>query len=140
MADVHNKATRSKNMAAVKHKNTKLELLVRRYLRSQRLGYRIHVNQLPGTPDIVLSKYKTVIFVHGCLWHGHENCKKAALPKTRTEWWKNKIEGNIENDRKVFTALKEQGWRVMEVWGCELTAAKKEQTLEKLEMSLTAKK
>jgi len=95
MADVHDKATRSKNMAAIKGKNTKPEMLVRRFLHAHGYRYRLHDKNLPGKPDIVLPKYKTVIFVHGCFWHGHKNYKYFLVPKTRTEWWLNKNLSNV---------------------------------------------
>ncbi len=87
-----------KNMTAIKGKNTKPEMLVRRFLHANGFRYKLHDKSLPGKPDIVLPKYKTVIFVHGCFWHRHEGCKYYVIPKTRTEWWLNKINGNITND------------------------------------------
>src|SRR3954464_7322150 len=124
MADVHDKATRSYNMSRIKGKDTKPEMLVRRFLHAHGFRYRLHVKDLPGKPDIVLPKYRTVIFVHGCFWHGHEGCKKSALPKTRAEWWEKKINDNINNDKKVYQILREQGWLVQEAWAYELTAPK----------------
>src|SRR3954469_22069052 len=106
MADVHDKATRSKNMAAIKGKDTKPEMLVRRFLHANGFRYKLHDKTLAGKPDIVLPKYKTVIFIHGCFWHGHKDCKYFVAPKTRTEWWLNKINGNVVNDEKAITALK----------------------------------
>ena len=132
MADVHDKETRSRNMAAIKSKNTKPEILVRKFLHKHGFRYRLHVKDLPGKPDIVLPKYKTVIFVHGCFWHGHEGCKYYVVPKTRTEWWLNKINGNISNDKKAYEALKAEGWNVIEVWECELKPAQLETTLTNL--------
>jgi DNA mismatch endonuclease (patch repair protein) len=120
MADVHNKETRSYNMSRIKGKDTKPEMLVRRFLHARGFRYRLHVKNLPGKPDIVLPKYKTVIFVHGCFWHGHQGCKFFVVPKTRTDWWLNKINGNVENDKKAFKALDELGWKVIEVWECDL--------------------
>src|SRR6188768_1882720 len=120
MADVHDKATRSYNMSRIKGKDTKPEMLVRRFLHAHGFRYRLHVKDLPGKPDIVLPKYKTVIFVHGCFWHGHKKCIKSVLPKTRTEWWKNKIRGNIENDFRAIKMLEKDGWKVITVWSCEL--------------------
>ncbi len=113
MADVHTKEIRSKNMAAIKGKNTKPEMLVRRFLHANGFRYKLHDKSLPGKPDIVLPKYKTVIFVHGCFWHGHEGCKYYVVPKTRTEWWLNKINGSIANDKKATTALKKEGWKII---------------------------
>ena len=113
MADVHTKEIRSKNMAAIKAKNTKPEMLVRKFFHANGYRYKLHDKSLPGKPDIVLPKYKTVIFVHGCFWHGHKNCKYFVVPKTRTEWWLNKINGNIANDAKAVKALKKEGWKII---------------------------
>lgn len=120
MADVHSKEVRSYNMSKIKGKDTKPELLVRKFLHKNGFRYRLHVKDLPGKPDIVLPKYKTVIFVHGCFWHGHENCKYYVVPKTRTEWWLNKINRNIFSDVKNKKLLVAQGWKVIEVWQCQL--------------------
>ncbi len=92
MADVHSKETRSYNMSQIKSRNTKPEMLVKKFLHAHGFRYRLHVKDLPGKPDLVLPKYKTVIFIHGCFWHGHENCKYFVVPKTRTEWWLTKID------------------------------------------------
>ena len=120
MADVHDKATRSYNMSRIRNKDTKPEILVRKFLFANGFRYRLNYKKLPGKPDIVLAKYKTVIFVNGCFWHGHENCKYFKLPATRTEWWKEKIEGNIKNDRIKHELLIEAGYKVMVIWGCEI--------------------
>ena len=120
MADVHDKATRSYNMSRIKSKNTKPEILVRKFLFANGFRYRLNDKKLPGKPDIVLPKYKTVIFVNGCFWHGHENCKYFKLPGTRTEWWKEKIEGNIKNDRIKHYQLRDAGYRVIVIWECEI--------------------
>ena len=133
---MHDKATRSYNMSRIKGKDTKPEMIVRRYLHAHGFRYRLHVKDLPGKPDIVLPKYKTVIFVHGCFWHGHEGCRYYVVPKTRTEWWLNKINGNIVNDAKKETALLEAGWKVLRVWECELKGGNREETLHKLLISL----
>jgi len=132
MADVHDKAIRSKNMAAIKSKNTKPEMLVRKFLHANGYRYRLHDSKLPGKPDIVLPKYKTVIFVHGCFWHGHKNCKYFVVPKTRTEWWLNKINGNIVNDAKAAKALKIEGWKIINLWECNLKSSKTDKTLTAL--------
>ncbi|MFT4154335.1 very short patch repair endonuclease [Parafilimonas sp.] len=132
MADVHSKAVRSYNMSRIKGKDTKPEMLVRRFLHANGFRYKLHDKTLPGKPDIVLPKYKTVIFVHGCFWHGHEGCKYYVVPKTRTEWWLNKINGNIANDAKATAALKEQGWKIISLWECELKPAFVQKTLELL--------
>jgi DNA mismatch endonuclease, patch repair protein len=132
MADVHDKKTRSYNMSQIKGKNTKPELLVRRFLHANGFRYRLHVRNLPGKPDIVLPKYKTVIFVHGCFWHGHDHCKYYIIPKTRTDWWLNKINGNVANDKKSIKALKNAGWRIIKIWECELKHPNLQKTLAKL--------
>jgi DNA mismatch endonuclease (patch repair protein) len=132
MADVHSKETRSYNMSRIKGKNTKPEMLVRKFLFSKGFRYRLHDKKLPGKPDIILPKYKTVIFVHGCFWHGHEGCKYFVVPKTRTEWWLNKINGNVANDRKKQLALEEAGWRVLNIWECELKTQNLTESLSKL--------
>jgi len=119
-------------MSRIKGKNTKPEMLVRKFLHANGFRYRLHDKKLPGKPDIVLPKYKTVIFVHGCFWHGHEGCKYYVVPKTKTEWWLNKINGNKANDLKAFDALKKEGWRVIEVWECDLKPAKSAITLNKV--------
>jgi DNA mismatch endonuclease, patch repair protein len=116
MADVHNKATRSYNMSMIKGKNTKPEMLVRKFLHANGYRYKLHDKKLPGKPDIVLPKYRTVIFVHGCFWHGHENCKYYVVPKTRTQWWTDKINRNRANDEKAIKALKKDGWKIICVW------------------------
>ncbi|MEJ2905152.1 very short patch repair endonuclease [Pedobacter panaciterrae] len=135
MTDVHSKETRSYNMSKIKGKDTAPELLVRTFLHKNGFRYRIHVNDLPGKPDIVLPKYKTVIFVHGCFWHGHEDCKYYVVPKTRTEWWLNKINTNIINDQITQGKLIEKGWRIVEIWECDLKKVKIEATLLALKES-----
>lgn len=136
MADVHDKATRSYNMSRIKNKNTKPEILVRKFLFANGFRYRINDKKLPGKPDIVLPKYKTVIFVNGCFWHGHEDCKYFKLPATRTGWWKEKIEKNIENDLKKHAQLKLAGYKVIVIWECELKGKTKEVTLFEINKSL----
>ena len=130
--DVHSKETRSFNMSRIKGKNTKPEILVRKYLFSQGLRYRLYSKKLPGRPDIVLQKYHTVIFIHGCFWHGYEGCRYFVVPKTRTEWWLNKINTNRENDRKNCELLKEMKWNVITVWECSLKKKKQESTLNNI--------
>lgn len=107
-------------MSCIKGKGTKPEEVVRKYLFSQGFRYRKNDKRLPGTPDIVLPKYKTVIFVNGCFWHGHKGCKYFVWPKNNAEFWKNKIESNISRDRKKAETLKDQGWKVIVVWECDL--------------------
>lgn len=130
--DVHDKKTRSYNMSRIKGKNTKPEEIVRKYLFSKGFRYRKNDKKLPGTPDIVLPKYKTVIFVNGCFWHGHKDCRYFVVPKTNTDFWLNKINTNIERDKRKQEALKELGWNVIVVWECELKSQTKETTLETL--------
>jgi len=132
MADVHTKAQRSYNMSRIKGKNTKPEMLVRKFLHLHGFRYKLHDKTLPGKPDIVLPKYRTVIFVHGCFWHGHENCKYYVIPKTRTDWWVNKIDKNILNDLKVEKILKNEGWKIIKIWECSLKSATIKITLKKL--------
>lgn len=120
MADVHDKKTRSYNMSQIRGKNTKPEMLVRRFLHANGFRYSLHRKDLPGKPDIVLPKYKTVIFIHGCFWHGHANCKYFKIPRTRTKWWTDKIKRNKENDKKAVRGLKKGGWRVITIWSCRL--------------------
>ncbi len=139
MADVKTPEQRSRNMAAIKGKDTKPEIIVRKYLFSRGLRFRVQVKKLPGNPDIVLPKYKTVIFVNGCLWHGHEGCKYFRLPKSNVEFWKEKIERNIERDRESMQALLDLGWKVIRVWECELrNKANREVTLNKIYNSITS--
>jgi DNA mismatch endonuclease (patch repair protein) len=132
MADVHNPAVRSYNMSRIKGKNTKPEMLVRKFLHAQGYRYRLHDKKLAGKPDIVLPKYKTVIFVHGCFWHGHADCKYYVVPKTKTEWWLNKINGNIAKDEKAILALKKDGWKVLIIWECAVKPGKVESSLNNL--------
>lgn len=120
MADVHSKETRSYNMSRIRSKDTKPEMLVRRFLHKNGFRYRLHVKDLPGKPDIVLPKYKTVIFIHGCFWHGHEGCKYYVVPKTRTEWWVEKIERNKSNDVKAEGTLISAGWHIVNIWECDI--------------------
>src|SRR5436190_10248967 len=132
MADVHTKEQRSFNMSRIRSRNTKPEMLVRRFLHANGFRYRLHVKTLPGKPDIVLPKYKTVIFIHGCFWHGHKGCKYYVVPQTRRKWWLNKINGNIANDKKAITALKKDEWRVITLWECDLKPKAFAKTLTKL--------
>lgn len=130
MADVHEPKIRSYNMSQVKEKNTKPELVVRKFLFANGFRYRINQKNLPGKPDIVLKKHKTVIFVNGCFWHGHKGCKYFVLPKTRTEWWLQKIKNTQKRDKKAEIELQILGWRVITVWECGLKAKSKQKILE----------
>ncbi len=132
MVDVHSKKTRSYNMSMIKGKNTKPEIIVRKFLFKSGLRYRLNVKTLPGKPDIVLRKFKSVIFVHGCFWHGHDNCKYFVIPKTRTDWWSHKIERNKQLDLENLIKLKSDGWKVYTIFECELKKEKINQTLSQL--------
>jgi len=123
-------------MSRIRSKDTKPELLVRRFLHENGFRYRLHVKTLPGKPDIVLPKYKTVIFVHGCFWHGHEGCKYYVVPKTRTEWWLDKIGKNINKDTGAENLLLAAGWRVIKIWECGLKKHAQVATLNNLITSL----
>ena len=111
---------RSRNMSAIKSKNTKPEIAVRKVLHSMGYRFRLHGKDLPGSPDIILPKYKTVIFVHGCFWHRHENCKYVTTPKTREEFWNNKFRSNIERDLEIQEKIKNLNWRSVVIWECEI--------------------
>lgn len=132
MADVHTPEQRSFNMSHIRGKDTKPEELVRKYLFSQGFRYRKNDVRLPGKPDIVLPKYKTVIFVNGCFWHKHEGCKYFKWPQSNADFWKRKIESNAIRDRRNQELLGELGWNVLCVWECELKRNNAESTLEKL--------
>ena len=132
MADVHDKQTRSYNMSQIKGKNTKQEILVRKFLFSKGFRYRLHVKKLPGKPDIVLPKYKTIIFINGCFWHGHDNCKYYVIPKTRTEWWLDKINHTKQRESENFLQLSESGWKIVTIFECQLKVDKLNKTLIKL--------
>lgn len=138
MSDVMTSEQRSRCMAAIKGKDTKPEMIVRKYLFSRGLRFRVQVKKLPGTPDIVLPKYKIVVFVNGCFWHGHEGCKYFRLPKSNVEFWREKIERNIERDKESMKALFDLEWKVIRVWECELrNKANREAILNKIYNSIT---
>ena len=133
MADVMTPEQRSRCMAAIKGKDTKPEMIVRKYLFSRGLRYRVNNHKLPGSPDIVLKKYKTVVFIDGCFWHGHEGCKYYRLPKTNVDFWRHKIAMNIARDYANSVDLRLSGWKVIRVWECDIkTKVKREATLESL--------
>lgn len=134
--DVHDKETRSYNMSCIKGKNTRPEEIVRKYLFSQGFRYRKNDKILPGTPDIVLPKYKTVIFVNGCFWHGHEGCRYFVIPKTNTEFWTNKIETNRKRDIRKINDFQTLGWKVIVVWECQLKKEKADITLNNLKTTI----
>ena len=132
MADVLTPEQRSYNMSCIRSKNTKPEEIVRKYLFSKGFRYRKNDARLPGKPDVVLPKYKTVIFVNGCFWHKHEGCKYFVWPKNNADFWKNKISANVERDQRNYTALQEMGWKVILVWECELKGNARIDRLERL--------
>lgn len=136
MTDVLTKKQRHYNMAAIHGKDTKPEILVRKFLFSRGFRYRLNHPRLPGHPDLVLRKYRTVIFVNGCFWHGHENCKYFRLPKTNIDFWKNKIERNKERDKKEQCQLAAMGWHCITVWECQLKPKVRNKTLESLAYTL----
>ena len=135
MADNHSKEVRSMNMSHIRSKNSKPEELVRKYLFSKGFRYRKNVKALPGCPDIVLPKYKTVIFVNGCFWHKHD-CPRFVWPSSNEEYWRPKIMGNVERDKRNADELQKLGWKVLVVWECELKKKTIDATLEQLEQRL----
>lgn len=132
MADVHTPEQRSYNMSRVRSKDTKPELIVRKFLHAHGYRYRLHDKTLPGTPDVVLPKYKTVIFVHGCFFHGHDGCRYFVVPKTRTDWWMDKINGNKRRDAENEAKLVADGWKIITIFECALKPKTKESTLHNL--------
>lgn len=123
-------------MSRIKGKDTKPEMLVRRYLHSRGYRYRVNVRRLPGTPDIVLRKYKTVIFINGCFWHGHEGCRYYVPPKSNSQYWQQKIERNKQRDIEKRIQLRLLGWHTIIIWGCELMPKNRHTTLQALEQTL----
>lgn len=121
--------TRSENMARVKSKNTKPEIFLRKLLWYKGFRYSVNYKNLPGSPDIYLTKYNTVIFVNGCFWHMHENCKYSSIPKSNYEFWKNKLEENVERDKKNYAQLESMGIKVIVVWGCEIKKMMKDEVI-----------
>lgn len=140
MADVMTREQRSRCMAAIKGKDTKPEMVVRRFLFSKGLRYRVNNRKLPGSPDIVFRKYKTVVFIDGCFWHGHEGCRYFRLPKSNVDFWKHKIAMNMARDFANNVDLRLDGWRVIRIWECEvMTMARRIETLEALYKEITGK-
>ncbi|WP_281670784.1 very short patch repair endonuclease [Rikenella microfusus] len=132
MTDTVSKQKRSEIMSHVTGKETKPEIIVRKYLFAHGLRYRKNAKNLPGTPDIVFPKYKTVVFVNGCFWHGHEGCKYAHLPSTNLSYWVKKIAANLERDERKKRELKELGYKVLVIWQCQLKITVREKNLEEL--------
>lgn len=119
MPDIYTKSKRSEIMSHISGKETKPEIMVRKFLFANGFRFRKNVKDLPGKPDIVLPKYKTVIFIHGCFWHGH-TCKRGALPTTNVEFWETKIGENVERDKRSIAELEKIGWKVIVIWQCEI--------------------
>ena len=136
MADKMNPQQRRNCMQSIRSKDTKPELLVRKFLFSRGFRYRLNVKKLPGSPDIVLRKYRTAIFINGCFWHGHQDCRYFVLPKTNTPFWENKILKNQERDLKRRTELRDLGWHTITLWECQLKPKVLQQTLNGLEKTL----
>lgn len=140
MSDVHDRKTRSYNMSRIKGKDTKPEMVVRKFLFAHGFRYRLHDKKLPGKPDIVLKKYNTVIFVNGCFWHGHEGCRYFKIPATKHDWWKKKIADTKMRDLKYQEDLIKDGWKIIVLWECELKNNQAEATLNQLIETLTNKR
>lgn len=139
MVDTFSKETRSYVMSRIKCKDTKPEIIVRSYLFSRGLRFRKNDKRYPRSPDIVLPKYKTIVFVHGCFWHLHEGCKYARIPKSNVDYWEKKLYRNRERDKHNQKELEKMGWNVITVWECELKKDNVEQTLEDLYAQITSK-
>ncbi len=132
MSDVLTPSQRHRNMAAIHSVSTKPELKLRRALWHQGFRYRINDKHLPGRPDLVLPKFRTAIFVHGCFWHGHKDCKNYTVPKTNTEFWLAKVARNQERDQEVWRKLEAKGWSVIIVWECQLKKANLDETIDRV--------
>ena len=131
--------TRSENMAKVKNKNTQPEVYLRKLLWHRGFRYRLNYKSLPGSPDIYISKYKIAIFVNGCFWHMHENCRYASIPKNNYDFWKNKLEGNVQRDKQNYIKLESMGINVIVVWGCEIKQMMKDKMIEQEKVDNLAK-
>lgn len=141
--DIVSPAERSQIMAGIKDRNTKPEVFLRRLLYRAGFRFRLHRKDLPGRPDIVLPKYKTAIFINGCFWHGHKDCKHFRWPKSRTDFWKSKIESNVERDKRNLELLVQSGWNIVVVWECELppkNSSKKPFDINNLKEKIVCKK
>ena len=138
--DILSKAERSKRMSRVRHEDTESETIVRRHLFGRGFRYRKNDRRYPGSPDIVLPKYGTAVFVHGCFWHGHPGCRAARLPKSRREFWAKKVSDNKARDRRDIRLLEQDGWKVIVIWECELKSKeKRKRRLETLEREIAEK-
>ncbi|MHC1745637.1 MAG: very short patch repair endonuclease [Negativicutes bacterium] len=138
MPDKHSTETRSYNMSQIKLKNTKPEMLVRKYLFSHGFRYRLHDKRYPGHPDIVLSKYKVAIFINGCFWHVHEGCKYFVWPQNNKDFWQEKLSGNVVRDKKNLQLVRDMGWKPIVVWECELKKGVCDSRLERLRVEIIA--
>ena len=136
MGDIFTKEERAELMSHIRSVNTKPEVALRRALWRRGFRYRVNVKNLPGSPDIVLPKHRTVVFVHGCFWHGHNGCKEYTVPKTNTDFWVNKVARNQERDQEVWRKLEAKGWSVVIVWECELVKAKFAGTVERVTVEI----
>ena len=144
MADIKSIEERSRNMAAIKNKDTKPEIFLRKLLFSEGFRYRKNYNKLPGHPDVWLKKYNTAIFVNGCFWHRHKNCKYAYMPKSRQEFWNNKFENNVQRDSAIYKLLLSANIKIIIIWECTIRKAKrneeaKKELLKQIITSLEAK-
>lgn len=140
MTDVHSRETRSFNMSCIHGLNTKLEDCVRKYLFSRGLRYRKNDKRYPGKPDLVFPKYHVIVFVNGCFWHKHTDCRYFILPKTNTEYWAAKLESNCQRDERNIAQLHSDGWHVIVVWECELKKALRNERLDRLFFEITRNK
>ncbi len=132
MADKVDKKRRSEIMSSIRGQNTKPEMIVRKYLFSKGFRYRLHDKSLPGKPDIKLTKYNSLVFINGCFWHGHADCKIYVMPKTNKKFWYSKIENNVERDKRNIELLKNLGWKIIIVWECEIKRKNREFALQNL--------
>ena len=139
MADVLTIEQRRRNMQAIKGKDSEIELLVRKFLHSRGFRFRLHQKELPGRPDVVLTKYNTVVFINGCYWHQHERCELSTMPKSRSEFWRDKLTKNKERDLRNIEKLETLGWNVVILWECDIQR-KTETILKDLEMQLLKQK
>lgn len=136
MADNRTIEQRSQNMKRIRAKDTKPELLVRRFLHAKGFRFRLYNKNIIGKPDLTLKKHNTLIFINGCFWHGHKNCKYAKKPTSNTEFWKAKISKNIIRDQRNIRLLRKDGWMVLIIWECQLVKKKSDLTLSKLDKNI----
>ena len=137
MSDAHDKKTRSFNMSRIRSKDTGPEILVRKFLFGKGFRYKLYDKALPGKPDLIFPKYKTVIFIHGCFWHGHKRCKYFVIPKTRRKWWLEKINRNKQVDAENIGKLRRLGWKVITIFECKLRPQNREKILNQIIVRLT---